>query len=464
MNMMVIACGDTAILVDAGVMFPEPELLGVDLIIPDFRPLERYTIAGAGADARARGPHRRGAARAAARQGPDLRHAADAGPGRDEARGARRGGQGTRLVRVKPRERVTVGAFTSSSCASRTACRTAWRWRSTRRAAWSCTRATSRSIRRRSTASTSTSTASRSSAPTACSCCSATARTSSARVQRLGARRHRRLRGDLHQRAREDRRRDVRVEPLPDADPRRPGRSVRSQGGVRRPRRDRELADRAAARLPADSGRRADPRQRPARPTRRRTSSASAPGRRASRRRRCRGSPSTTTGTPSSTEDDVVVFSAREIPGQREGDRPGDEPHRAARRRHRPRGNEARPRVGTRQRGRAEAHAFAGQAAVLRADTRGVPPAGPPRAGGGAGVPRHEGGAGRERRPHPYRRRGRAGRREGAGRPDPDRRHAQRRGRRRGAARPAPPGRGRAGRAGRGDQPAVRRRSRRRRT
>src|SRR5919107_6459406 len=44
MNMMVIACGDTAILVDAGVTFPEPELLGVDLIIPDFRPLERYNI------------------------------------------------------------------------------------------------------------------------------------------------------------------------------------------------------------------------------------------------------------------------------------------------------------------------------------------------------------------------------------------------------------------------------------
>ena len=38
MNMMVVACGDTAILVDAGVMFPEPELLGVDLIIPDSAP------------------------------------------------------------------------------------------------------------------------------------------------------------------------------------------------------------------------------------------------------------------------------------------------------------------------------------------------------------------------------------------------------------------------------------------
>jgi len=45
MNMMAVACGDTAILVDAGVMFPEPDLLGVDLIIPDLRQVtERYTI------------------------------------------------------------------------------------------------------------------------------------------------------------------------------------------------------------------------------------------------------------------------------------------------------------------------------------------------------------------------------------------------------------------------------------
>jgi mRNA degradation ribonuclease J1/J2 len=44
MNMMVVACGDTAILIDAGVMFPEPELLGVDLVIPDLRQLERYRL------------------------------------------------------------------------------------------------------------------------------------------------------------------------------------------------------------------------------------------------------------------------------------------------------------------------------------------------------------------------------------------------------------------------------------
>ena len=44
MNMMVVACGDTAILVDAGVLFPEPELLGVDLVIPDLRQLQQYPI------------------------------------------------------------------------------------------------------------------------------------------------------------------------------------------------------------------------------------------------------------------------------------------------------------------------------------------------------------------------------------------------------------------------------------
>ncbi len=45
MNMMVVACGETAILIDAGVMFPEPELLGVDLVIPDLRLLQQYEIA-----------------------------------------------------------------------------------------------------------------------------------------------------------------------------------------------------------------------------------------------------------------------------------------------------------------------------------------------------------------------------------------------------------------------------------
>jgi len=44
MNMLLVASGETAILVDAGVMFPEPELLGVDLIIPDLRLLQQYRV------------------------------------------------------------------------------------------------------------------------------------------------------------------------------------------------------------------------------------------------------------------------------------------------------------------------------------------------------------------------------------------------------------------------------------
>lgn len=42
MNMLLVACGETAVLVDAGVMFPEPELFGVDLVIPDLTALDAY--------------------------------------------------------------------------------------------------------------------------------------------------------------------------------------------------------------------------------------------------------------------------------------------------------------------------------------------------------------------------------------------------------------------------------------
>ena len=40
LNTMAISCGDTTIVIDAGSMFPEPDLLGVDLIIPDLSYLE----------------------------------------------------------------------------------------------------------------------------------------------------------------------------------------------------------------------------------------------------------------------------------------------------------------------------------------------------------------------------------------------------------------------------------------
>ena len=47
MNMMAVSWGDTLVLIDAGVMFPEPELLGVDLVIPDLTYLEQRPVKAA---------------------------------------------------------------------------------------------------------------------------------------------------------------------------------------------------------------------------------------------------------------------------------------------------------------------------------------------------------------------------------------------------------------------------------
>src|SRR5262249_53185742 len=41
MNMLALTAADTTIVVDAGVMFPDPDLLGVDLIIPDLPYLQQ---------------------------------------------------------------------------------------------------------------------------------------------------------------------------------------------------------------------------------------------------------------------------------------------------------------------------------------------------------------------------------------------------------------------------------------
>ena len=61
MNMMAVSWEDTTILIDAGVMFPDPDQLGVDLIIPDLDLRRGAPRQGQGArpDARPRGPHRR---------------------------------------------------------------------------------------------------------------------------------------------------------------------------------------------------------------------------------------------------------------------------------------------------------------------------------------------------------------------------------------------------------------------
>src|SRR3954452_3934037 len=111
MNMMVVACGDTAILVDAGVMFPEPELLGVDLVIPDLRQLQQYPIKAlvlthGHEDHIGAVPHV-----LSAFDGPVYGTALTLAlvESKLEAREQR---EGDRLERDKPRQRVTVGVFT----------------------------------------------------------------------------------------------------------------------------------------------------------------------------------------------------------------------------------------------------------------------------------------------------------------------------------------------------------------
>jgi ribonuclease J len=111
MNMMAIACGDTAILVDAGVMFPEPELLGVDLIIPDLRSLQQYRIQAlvlthGHEDHIGAVPHVLPFVHGPV-YGTPLTVALVESKFDERDEEVRK-----RLVRVRPRERVTVGAFT----------------------------------------------------------------------------------------------------------------------------------------------------------------------------------------------------------------------------------------------------------------------------------------------------------------------------------------------------------------
>ena len=113
MNMMAVSWEDTTILVDAGVMFPDPDQLGVDLIIPDLTYIEArrsqvkaLVLTHGHEDHIGAVPHVMpafdgpvyGTAMSIALVEPKLEeHGIDAGD---------------RLKTVKPRETVTIGPFT----------------------------------------------------------------------------------------------------------------------------------------------------------------------------------------------------------------------------------------------------------------------------------------------------------------------------------------------------------------
>jgi ribonuclease J len=110
MNMLALTWGETTIVVDAGVMFPDPELLGVDRIIPDFSYLQQKGRVAALVLTHGHEDH----IGAVPHVVPLLDGPIYATPltlALVEPKLEEHGIDGTRLVPVRPRERVTIGPF-----------------------------------------------------------------------------------------------------------------------------------------------------------------------------------------------------------------------------------------------------------------------------------------------------------------------------------------------------------------
>src|SRR5256714_2454978 len=110
MNMLALTWGETTIVVDAGVMFPDPELLGVDRIIPDLTYLQQKGRAAALVLTHGHEDHIGGVPHVM----PFVDGPISAPPltlALVEPKLEEHGIDGHRLIPVRPRERVTVGPF-----------------------------------------------------------------------------------------------------------------------------------------------------------------------------------------------------------------------------------------------------------------------------------------------------------------------------------------------------------------
>jgi ribonuclease J len=110
MNMLALSWGETTIVVDAGVMFPDPELLGVDRIIPDLTYLQQKGRAAALVLTHGHEDHIGGVPHvlplvAGPVYGTPLTLALV------EPKLEEHGIEGARLVPVRPRERIAIGPF-----------------------------------------------------------------------------------------------------------------------------------------------------------------------------------------------------------------------------------------------------------------------------------------------------------------------------------------------------------------
>ena len=111
MNMLALTWGETTVVVDAGVMFPDPDLLGVDRIIPDLTYLEEKGGASALVLTHGHEDHIGGVPHVA----PLIRGAIYGTPltlALVEPKLREHGLTDPALVAVRPRDRVTVGPFT----------------------------------------------------------------------------------------------------------------------------------------------------------------------------------------------------------------------------------------------------------------------------------------------------------------------------------------------------------------